>query len=44
MGLKDKAELETNIVLTKPPKVESMEIEEMREELRTMMNVLNDER
>jgi tetratricopeptide (TPR) repeat protein len=36
MGLKDKAEAETNIVMTKPPKVESMAVEEMREELRTM--------
>jgi tetratricopeptide (TPR) repeat protein len=33
MELKDKAELETNIVLTKPPKVESMAVEEMRDEL-----------
>jgi tetratricopeptide (TPR) repeat protein len=33
MGLKDKAESEINIVLTKPPKVESMAVEEMREEL-----------
>jgi tetratricopeptide (TPR) repeat protein len=32
-GLKDKAEAETNIVLTKPPKVESKAVEEMREEL-----------
>jgi tetratricopeptide (TPR) repeat protein len=39
MGLKDKAEAEINIVLTKPPKVESMAVEEMREELR----VMNDE-
>jgi hypothetical protein len=30
---KDKAETEINIVLTKPPKVESMAVEEMREEL-----------
>jgi tetratricopeptide (TPR) repeat protein len=36
MGLKDKAELETNTVLTKPPKVESMAVEEMRRELRKM--------
>jgi tetratricopeptide (TPR) repeat protein len=36
MGLNDKAEAETNIVLTKPPKVESMAIEEMREELREL--------
>jgi tetratricopeptide (TPR) repeat protein len=33
MGLKDKAEAETNIVLTKPPKVESKAVEEMKEEL-----------
>jgi hypothetical protein len=33
MGQKEKAEAETNIVLTKPPKVESLAIEEMREEL-----------
>jgi hypothetical protein len=33
MGWKDKAEAETNIVLTKPPKVESKAVEEMREEL-----------
>jgi hypothetical protein len=33
MGLKDKAEAETNIVMTKPPKVESMAVEEMKEEL-----------
>jgi O-antigen ligase len=33
MGLTDKAEQETNIVLTKPPKVESMAVKEMREEL-----------
>jgi tetratricopeptide (TPR) repeat protein len=33
MGLKDKAEYEINIVMTKPPKVESMAVEEMREEL-----------
>jgi tetratricopeptide (TPR) repeat protein len=33
MGLKDKAEAETNIVLTKPPKVESEAVEEMRKEL-----------
>jgi hypothetical protein len=33
MGLKDKAEAEINIVLTKPPKVESTAVEEMREEL-----------
>ncbi|MDR0421110.1 MAG: O-antigen ligase family protein [Prevotellaceae bacterium] len=33
MGLKDKAEAETNIVLTKSPKVESKAVEEMREEL-----------
>ncbi|MDR2384506.1 MAG: O-antigen ligase family protein [Tannerella sp.] len=32
-GLKEKAQMEVNIVLTKPPKVESMAIEEMREEL-----------
>jgi hypothetical protein len=35
MGLKDKAETETNIVMTKPPKVESMAVEEMRRELKT---------
>jgi uncharacterized membrane protein (DUF485 family) len=34
MGLKDKAEAETNIVLTKTPKVESKAVEEMRKELR----------
>ncbi|MDR0603600.1 MAG: O-antigen ligase family protein [Bacteroidales bacterium] len=33
MGLKDKAEAETNIVMTKPPKVESRAVKEMREEL-----------
>jgi hypothetical protein len=33
MGLKEKAEAETNIVLTKPPKVESRAVEEMRSEL-----------
>jgi tetratricopeptide (TPR) repeat protein len=33
MGLKDKMESEINIVLTKPPKVESMAVEEMRKEL-----------
>jgi tetratricopeptide (TPR) repeat protein len=33
MGQKDKAEAETNIVMTKKPKVESKAIEEMREEL-----------
>jgi hypothetical protein len=33
MGLKDKAEAETNIVLTKTPKVESKAVDEMREEL-----------
>jgi tetratricopeptide (TPR) repeat protein len=38
MGLKDKAEAETDIVLTKPPKVESKAVEEMREELIEMMN------
>jgi tetratricopeptide (TPR) repeat protein len=32
-GQKDKAEAETDIVLIKPPKVESMAVEEMREEL-----------
>jgi tetratricopeptide (TPR) repeat protein len=36
MGLKDKAEAETNIVMTKTPKVESRAVEEMREELRVM--------
>jgi tetratricopeptide (TPR) repeat protein len=49
MGQKDKAEAETNIVMTKPPKVESKAVEEMREELKTMMNderglTMNDER
>jgi tetratricopeptide (TPR) repeat protein len=34
MGLKDEAEAETNIVMTKTPKVESMAIEEMRKELK----------
>jgi tetratricopeptide (TPR) repeat protein len=38
MGLKDKAKVETNIVITKTPKVESKAVEEMREELKTMMN------
>jgi hypothetical protein len=33
MGLKDKAEAETNIVFTQPPKVESMAVEEMKNEL-----------
>jgi tetratricopeptide (TPR) repeat protein len=33
MGLKDKAEAETNIVMTNTPKVESKAVEEMREEL-----------
>jgi hypothetical protein len=33
MRLKDKAEKETNIVLTKPPKVKSKAVEEMRTEL-----------
>jgi tetratricopeptide (TPR) repeat protein len=33
MGEKDKAESEITIVLTKPPKVESKAVEEMREEL-----------
>jgi tetratricopeptide (TPR) repeat protein len=33
MGLKDMAEMEINIVLTKSPKVESVEVEEMRREL-----------
>jgi tetratricopeptide (TPR) repeat protein len=33
MGLKYKAKSEINIVLTKPPKVESMAVKEMREEL-----------
>ncbi|MDR1459266.1 MAG: O-antigen ligase family protein, partial [Bacteroidales bacterium] len=33
MGLEDKAEAEINIVMTKPPKVESMAVDEMREEL-----------
>jgi uncharacterized protein (UPF0333 family) len=32
-GQKDKMEAEINIVLTKPPKVESMAVKEMREEL-----------
>jgi tetratricopeptide (TPR) repeat protein len=32
-GQKDKAATETNIVLTKPPKVESMAVQEMKEEL-----------
>jgi tetratricopeptide (TPR) repeat protein len=41
MGLKDKAAAETNIVLTKTPKIESMAVDEMREELKTF---LNDER
>jgi tetratricopeptide (TPR) repeat protein len=38
MGLTDKAESETNIVLTKPPKVESMAVEEMRKELVELKN------
>jgi O-antigen ligase len=33
MGLKEKMEAEINIVLTKPPKVESMAVKKMREEL-----------
>ncbi|MDR1338746.1 MAG: hypothetical protein LBK58_01605 [Prevotellaceae bacterium] len=33
MGLKDKMESEINIVMTKPPKMESMAVKEMREEL-----------
>jgi O-antigen ligase len=33
MGLNNKAESETNIVLTKPPKVESMAVKEMKDEL-----------
>jgi tetratricopeptide (TPR) repeat protein len=41
MRLKDKMEQEINIVMTKTPKVESMAVEEMREELKTF---LNDER
>jgi tetratricopeptide (TPR) repeat protein len=36
MGLKDKMESEINIVLTKLPKVESIAVEEMREELRVL--------
>jgi O-antigen ligase len=36
MGQNDKAEAEINIVMTKPPKVESMAVEEMREELRKL--------
>jgi tetratricopeptide (TPR) repeat protein len=36
MGEKDKMETEINIVLTKPPKVESMAVEEMRNELREL--------
>jgi tetratricopeptide (TPR) repeat protein len=38
MGLKDKMEQEINIVMTKTPKVESMAVEEMREELKTFLN------
>jgi hypothetical protein len=38
MGLADKAEYETNIVMTKPPKVESMAVKEMREELEKLRN------
>ncbi|MDR2027316.1 MAG: O-antigen ligase family protein [Prevotellaceae bacterium] len=41
MGLKDKAETETNVVLTKTPKVESMAVEEMREELRELLRTKN---
>jgi hypothetical protein len=37
-GQKDKMESEINIVLTKPPKVESMAVKEMREELRAINN------
>jgi tetratricopeptide (TPR) repeat protein len=37
MGLKDKMESEINIVLTKPPKVESKAVEEMRKELIKLM-------
>jgi tetratricopeptide (TPR) repeat protein len=33
MGQKEKAEAETNIVLTKQPKIESMAVKEMRDEL-----------
>jgi hypothetical protein len=40
MGLKDRAEAEINIVFTKSPKVESMAVEEMRTELRSMNNEL----
>jgi tetratricopeptide (TPR) repeat protein len=36
MGLKDKADAETNIVLTKPPKVKSMAVDEMRKELKML--------
>ncbi|MDR0348692.1 MAG: hypothetical protein LBH90_04260 [Tannerella sp.] len=35
-GLTDKMKAEINIVLTKPPKVESMAVEEMREEVRKL--------
>jgi tetratricopeptide (TPR) repeat protein len=38
MGLKDEMEQERNIVLTKPPKVESKAVEEMREELIQLRN------
>jgi O-antigen ligase len=38
MGLKDKMEQEINIVMTKPPKVESKAVEEMREELKTFLS------
>jgi tetratricopeptide (TPR) repeat protein len=36
MGLKEKAEAEVNIVLTKKPKVDSPAVEEMRAELREL--------
>jgi tetratricopeptide (TPR) repeat protein len=37
-GLKDKMESEINIVMTKPPKVESMAAEEMKKELTKLIN------
>jgi tetratricopeptide (TPR) repeat protein len=40
-GQKDKMKTEINIVLTKPPKVESMAVEEMREEL-TQLTINNE--
>jgi O-antigen ligase len=38
MGLQEKAKMEANIVLTKKPKVNSKIIEEMREEMKKLLN------